>query len=97
MYLRRSTFYCHLPRFRAAVLSLALCSAIASAQTQNIVQVAQATPELRVLVDALIAGNLTGALSGPGPFTVVAPNNRAFDVLGRNVLDFVLNPHNIKA
>ena len=44
-----------------AALSLLAVAAV-SAQ-QNIVQVAQATPELRLLVDALIAGNLTGALS----------------------------------
>ena len=34
---------------------------------------------------------------GPGPFTVVAPINQGFEALGRNVLDFVLNPHNVKA
>ena len=27
---------------------------------------------------------------------VFAPENRAFDALGRNILDYVLNPHNIK-
>jgi hypothetical protein len=34
------------------------------------VQIAQADPELRALVDALIAGGLVETLSGPGPFTV---------------------------
>jgi len=71
--------------------------ALVAAQTQNIVQIAQATPELRLLVDALVAGNLVSALQGPGPFTVVAPVNTGFEALGRNVLDFVLNAHNQKA
>ena len=32
---------------------------------------AQADPELRALVDAVVAGGLAGTLSGPGPFTVL--------------------------
>merc|ERR1711865_1322939 len=40
--------------------------------TKNIVQLAQATPDLSTLVAALVAGGLTGTLSGKGPFTVFA-------------------------
>lgn len=48
-------------------------------RTLNIVGIANETPELSILVDALAAadGNLPAALSG-GPFTVFAPTNDAF-------------------
>lgn len=47
---------------------------------QNIVQLAIATPSLSNLVAALQAadGDLVAVLSGPGPFTVLAPTNDAF-------------------
>ncbi|MGF1554762.1 fasciclin domain-containing protein [Paucihalobacter sp.] len=47
---------------------------------QNIVQLAVATPSLSNLVAALQAadGDLVAVLSGPGPFTVLAPTNDAF-------------------
>jgi len=45
---------------------------------RDIVQTAQALPDFSILVEALVAANLTGALSGPGPFTVFAPTNAAF-------------------
>ena len=47
----------------------------------NIVEIAQATPELSTLVDAIVAAGLDAALSGTGPFTVFAPTNAAFNKL----------------
>ena len=47
----------------------------------NIVAVAQATPSLSILVEAVVAADLAATLSGPGPFTVFAPNNDAFAAL----------------
>jgi len=44
----------------------------------NIVEAAQATPQLSTLVAAVIAANLVDTLSGDGPFTVFAPTNDAF-------------------
>lgn len=44
----------------------------------NIVQLAQKTPSLSILVEAVVAADLATTLSGPGPFTVFAPNNDAF-------------------
>jgi len=46
--------------------------------SMNIVQTAQATPDVSILVEALVKAKLTGALSGTGPFTVFAPTNAAF-------------------
>lgn len=48
---------------------------------QNIVQLAQATPDLSILVEAVVAADLATALSGAGPFTVFAPTNAAFAAL----------------
>ena len=45
---------------------------------KNIVQTAQALPQFSILVEAVVAANLAGTLSGPGPFTVFAPTNTAF-------------------
>lgn len=44
----------------------------------NVVQMAQVNPLFTSLVKAVVATNLQGALSGPGPFTVFAPTNDAF-------------------
>lgn len=47
----------------------------------NVIEAAQATPQLSTLVDAVIAANLVETLSGEGPFTVFAPTNDAFAAL----------------
>jgi uncharacterized surface protein with fasciclin (FAS1) repeats len=53
---------------------------------KNIVQTAQAKAagspaEFSILVEAVVAANLAGTLSGPGPFTVFAPTDAAFAAL----------------
>lgn len=48
----------------------------------NIVQMAQANPNLSFLVAAVVKANLQGALSGDGPLTVFAPTNDAFKAAG---------------
>ena len=52
----------------------------------NIVQLAQQTPDLSILVDAVVKAELVDALSADGPLTVFAPDNAAFhhlfEVLG---------------
>ncbi|MFO1250463.1 MAG: fasciclin domain-containing protein [Inhella sp.] len=44
----------------------------------NVVEAALATPQFSILAEAVVAADLTGALSGAGPFTVFAPTNDAF-------------------
>ncbi len=61
----------------------------------NIVATAQATPQLSTLVTALTAADLTGTLSGPGPFTVFAPVNNAFDALPAGQLNALLEAGNV--
>lgn len=48
---------------------------------KNIVETAQGLPQFSVLVEAVVAANLQGTLSGAGPFTVFAPTNDAFTAL----------------
>lgn len=48
----------------------------------NIVEMAQANPNLSFLVAAVLKANLQGALSGDGPLTVFAPTNDAFKAAG---------------
>jgi transforming growth factor-beta-induced protein len=49
--------------------------------SKNIVQLAVGTPQLSLLVEAVIAAGLADALSAAGPFTVFAPTNDAFVAL----------------
>lgn len=48
---------------------------------RDIVQTAQATASLSILVSAVVAAGLVDTLKGPGPFTVFAPTNDAFAAL----------------
>ncbi len=60
---------------------------------KDIVELAQATPDLSTLVAAIDAAGLTSTLKGPGPFTVFAPTNAAFEALPDGALETLLaNP-----
>ena len=48
---------------------------------KTLVQTAQALPQFSILVEAVLAANLQGALSASGPLTVFAPTNDAFAAL----------------
>lgn len=48
---------------------------------KNIVQTAQSLAQFSVLVEAVVAADLQGALSAAGPLTVFAPTNEAFVAL----------------
>lgn len=48
---------------------------------KTVVQTALALPQFSILVEAVLAADLAGALSGTGPFTVFAPTNDAFAAL----------------
>ena len=49
------------------------------APTKNIVETASAVPALSTLVAAVTAAGLVDTLASPGPFTVFAPTNAAFE------------------
>ncbi len=60
----------------------------------DIVETAQATPDLATLVDAVVAAELAETLQGEGPFTVFAPTNDAFSALPPAELNRLLKPAN---
>ena len=62
--------------------------------SQNVVQIAEHTPQLSTLVAAIKAAGLVHTLEGAGPFTVFAPTNRAFAALPKGTLKTLLKPAN---
>ena len=60
----------------------------------TIVTLAVDTPDLSTLVTALKAGDLVDTLSAPGPFTVFAPTNEAFNALPSGAVASLLKPQN---
>ncbi|MFH2002157.1 MAG: fasciclin domain-containing protein [Planctomycetota bacterium] len=62
----------------------------------NLVEKVDQTGTLSTLLIALDAADLTGVLEGPGPFTIFAPNDEAFDRLPSSMLSFLLEPRNKK-
>lgn len=62
--------------------------------TGDIVDVASDNATFSTLVQAVQAAELVTALQGPGPLTVFAPTNAAFDDLPDGVLDALLMPEN---
>ena len=65
-----------------ALLSLlAACGGGATDSDADIATLAQRAPELTTLAEAVEAAGLGPTLAGPGPYTVLAPTNAAFDAL----------------
>jgi len=65
-----------------------------AAEQPNIVALAAGTDSLSTLVAAVTAAGLVETLSGPGPFTVFAPDNAAFDKLPDGTVDTLVKPEN---
>jgi uncharacterized surface protein with fasciclin (FAS1) repeats len=61
---------------------------------KTIVENASAAPNLTTLVAAVKAAGLVDTLASPGPFTVFAPTNAAFDKLPTGTVDTLLKPEN---
>jgi len=66
----------------------------AASQAPNIVQTAQSTGVHETLVAAVVAADLAGTLSNPGPFTVFAPTDTAFAKLPDGTVATLLRPEN---
>ena len=62
--------------------------------TKNIVENAVNSKDHTTLVTAVKAAGLVQTLEGPGPFTVFAPTNEAFDKLPAGTVDTLLKPEN---
>jgi uncharacterized surface protein with fasciclin (FAS1) repeats len=61
---------------------------------KNIIENAVNSKDHTTLVAAVKAAGLVETLSGPGPFTVFAPVNAAFDALPAGTVDSLLKPDN---
>jgi transforming growth factor-beta-induced protein len=79
--------------FAFMVLAL-LQAAIAMPQLADIVDTAIADGRFKILVIALETAGLVQTLQGPGPFTVFAPTDAAFDKLPLSTLLDLLKPEN---
>jgi uncharacterized surface protein with fasciclin (FAS1) repeats len=63
-------------------------------KTKNIVENAVNSADHTTLVAAVMAAGLVDTLASPGPFTVFAPVNSAFDKLPKGTVDTLLMPEN---
>jgi len=89
-----------------AVVAMAITSAVARKTqnpmvggqemypTRNIIQNAVNSADHTTLVAAVKAAGLVETLEGPGPFTVFAPTNEAFNKLPAGTVDTLLKPEN---
>ena len=62
--------------------------------SKNIIENAMNSKDHTTLVAAVKAAGLVETLEGPGPFTVFAPTNKAFDRLPKGTVDNLLKPEN---
>lgn len=62
--------------------------------TKNIIENAGNSKDHTTLVAAVKAAGLVDTLSGPGPFTVFAPTNKAFAKLPKDTVPTLLKPDN---
>jgi uncharacterized surface protein with fasciclin (FAS1) repeats len=63
-------------------------------ESKNIIQNAVNSKDHTTLVAAVKAAGLVDTLSGPGPFTVLAPVNKAFGALPKGAVNNLLKPEN---
>jgi uncharacterized surface protein with fasciclin (FAS1) repeats len=63
-------------------------------EDKNIIENAVNSADHTTLVAAVQAAGLVETLSGPGPFTVLAPVNAAFDALPAGTVETLLKPEN---
>lgn len=62
--------------------------------SKNIIENAVNSKDHTTLVAAVKAAGLVETLSGPGPFTVFAPTNKAFDKLPKGTVETLVKPEN---
>ncbi len=63
---------------------------------KNIVQIAAGSEDHTTLVAAVQAAGMADVLANPGPLTVFAPNNAAFEKLPEGTVETLLKPENKK-
>ncbi len=75
-----------------ALLCLAGMSWAEEATAKDVIDVAVASKDHSTLVAAVKAADLVVSLKNPGPFTVFAPTNAAFDKLPKGTVEGLLKP-----
>jgi len=80
----------------AAAREQAIQDSISAAAPKDILATATAAGNFSTLAKAIEAAGLTGTLSGPGPFTVFAPTDAAFNALPSGTLDNLLKPESLE-
>lgn len=73
-------------------VSLVALTAHAQGDVMDIVDIASASKDHTTLVTALKAADYATALKNPGPLTVFAPTNAAFDKLPKGTVEELLKP-----
>ena len=63
--------------------------------SKDIIDNAMNSKDHTTLVAAVKAAGLVSTLKGPGPFTVFAPTNAAFDKLPKGTVDMLLKPEHL--
>ncbi len=82
-------------KLRSLLFIIALSTGLASLATaKTVVEIAVGSPDHTTLVAAVKAAGLVETLSGPGPFTIFAPTNAAFEKLPAGTVDMLLKPEN---
>lgn len=81
----------------AASLFLAVTAGSTFAAEKDIVDTAVEAGSFETLVTAVTKAELVETLKGPGPFTVFAPNDAAFDKVPDDTLNGLLDPENKEA
>ena len=81
-------------RLRSLLLALLALPLAASAQHDDIADIAAANDDFSTLVAAVLAADLVDVLKSDGPFTVFAPTNAAFARLGDDAIERLLRPEN---
>jgi uncharacterized surface protein with fasciclin (FAS1) repeats len=79
------------------LLPFAAAPALAADKPMDIVDVAAASKDHSTLVTAVKAADLVRALKNPGPLTVFAPTNAAFDKLPKGTVEGLLQPEKKEA
>jgi uncharacterized surface protein with fasciclin (FAS1) repeats len=85
---------CSAPMMTPSSSSSVMVGGAAMYPTRDIVDNAVRSKDHTSLVAAVKAAGLVDTLKGPGPFTVFAPTNAAFDRLPPGTVDTLLKPEN---
>jgi uncharacterized surface protein with fasciclin (FAS1) repeats len=82
-------------KLRSLLAMIALSAGLVSvAPARTLVEIAAGSPDHTTLVAAVKAAGLADTLGGPGPFTLFAPTNAAFDQLPAGTVASLLQPGN---